>query len=130
MQNAVLTGYSLNYSVDGNATESFTLAADNKTWFANVEDHLIVPLFNDMGNTWEYELPSGSDGTEVVHVVMNGIKLAPSAYTGTVNDDIVQVNINDAPSDASVHALVKVAAGKGMKFKPDTTKVCEAERTC
>ena len=51
MQNAVLTGYSLNYSVDGNATESFTLVADNKTWFANVEDHLIVPLFNDMGNT-------------------------------------------------------------------------------
>lgn len=128
MQNAVLTGYSLNYSVDGNATESFTLAADNKTWFANVEDHLIVPLYNDTGSTWKNELPSGSNGTAVVHVVMNGIKLAPSAYTGTVNDDTVVVNINNAPSDASVHALVKVAAGKGMKFKPDTTKAAVKRR--
>lgn len=128
MQNAVLTGYSLNYSVDGNATESFTLVADNKTWFANVEDHLIVPLYNDTGNTWRNELPSGSNGTAVVHVVMNGIKLDPSAYTGTVNDDTVTVNINNAPSDASVHALVKVAAGKGMKFKPDTSKAAVKRR--
>ena len=62
--------------------------------------------------TLEIRTPERSDGTEVVHVVMNGIKLAPSAYTGTVNDDIVTVNINNAPSDASVHALVKVVLAR------------------
>lgn len=35
IENAFLTGLSLNYSVDGNITENFNLAADNKAWYLN-----------------------------------------------------------------------------------------------
>jgi len=35
MNNCAVTGVNLSYDVGGNATENYTLAADNKTWFLN-----------------------------------------------------------------------------------------------
>lgn len=35
MNRAALTGVALSYDVNGNATENYTLSADNKTWFFN-----------------------------------------------------------------------------------------------
>lgn len=119
MQNAVLTGYNLNYSVDGNATESFTLSSDNKTWLPNVEGHLIVPLIYDNGNLWSNEVPSGL-ADSVTAVIVDGVHYEVGQFTDNTNDDQVMVTIPGTSADNTVHALVKMSTG-GMKFIPDTS---------
>lgn len=119
-KDSYITGYTGNYVVDGNSTESFTLASDNKTWYLNGLVYFGYAKLTFSGGKWEKQSIAGATLVKALTVYVNG-KEVEFVDESDADDLIVDVpgttGIEDVycrfVSDSGVNPEV-------VKFTPNT----------
>lgn len=81
MNHCAVTGINLNYDVNGNASENYTLTADNKTWFLNDAGPVrcYKPIFNQIAYT-----DSGLGFTDLASCIPDGSTVLAIGINNTI----------------------------------------------
>jgi len=107
MTGCVLTNYSANFSTDGNATESFSLTADNKTWLLNDGVHAAKLKYEYSTDKWASGITENVYAiAKVLEVELDGRIISPSEYNV---DAEFNVTFKDGTSSGNVNVFT---AGK------------------
>ena len=106
IKDAYLSGYSFNGTVDGNATESYSLVSNSKTWFLGDQVHIIRNklTYAEVDQSWGPDISLSYDIKKVLSVVHNGRVLDSSEYTATVTAGDASIKIDGSTADDDVYA--------------------------
>lgn len=125
IQDAYLTSFNWNYSVDGNFTESYGLAADNKTWYLNDAANISSATATVSESNNEASI-TASGVHAVLGVTLNGVKIPASYYTAVVDTSGATVHFNPEYVVLKSGDVVRIRyAGSGtpIPWEPNTIDV-------
>lgn len=114
---ASLTGFSANYTVDGNSTESYTLVGNGKFWILGDKPGVKLSNFLVEGpDEGEWDLPLTIEAEDVLAVYVNGRAMPFTTRKGEPDSVVVE----GTKSGDKVRVAYKVKSDQMTLFTPNT----------